>query len=616
MNQKGGSTYAKGGEIRGKVGKLLTSLEKAFKDKDRKKFNSISNDIHRISDNEGLNKKEYDKWDSIREKEMKYQIDNFGSTYAKGGGVGKSFSEILIDAERTIDGEDKTKDLQGQIGNIINVNGSPTGYGKLLSVNDEEATFEATQNPYYKKWKKEGKYASGKKISQSLLDMYDKENKRVGEIFTEPTYFAWNAFFFENGGSTYAEGGEIPYSKEIYDQNGVLIKVGDRLKGDWKSTRGSGKLYNVIEGVVINSKNYPVPAVGIMLNNGEKDYLKPEYDYSQSRFVLKGRSNDMNIGIEVVGSTYAKGGKLPNKKRWVNDLRKSFPKITEPQANDLYDKNFKGGSTYAEGGTINIPIEVQLQAKAMGMSYPITVDGNAEIDVKEIDRYIDKSYAEGGEISEEQIDEINELIAEFMRPINVDTEVWGFLKMARYDAETVNEKLEYISDARFKINVTDPMWQNLVGLQREIEEISSGSNYAEGGEINDYNFGYVIKDEDGDIIHESVFMHVGKNEADAKNKAKKYLEENKFDIIDGLEMGLEEDEVIIEIVSTYAEGGEIGLDTVKATKLHLGISDSEWSKMSLAERDEMRSQSYKNLKSGSPKKSKGWFSGELSFLNY
>jgi hypothetical protein len=107
------------------------------------------------------------------------------------------------------------------------------------------------------------------------------------------------------------------------------------------------------------------------------------------------------------------------------------------------------------------------------------------------------TYAEGGEISEEQIDEINELIAEFMRPINVDTEVWGFLKMARYDAETVNEKLEYISDARFKINVTDPMWQNLVGLQREIEEISSGSTYAEGGEIKTLKVGDIIKDEFG-----------------------------------------------------------------------------------------------------------------------
>tara|TARA_R110002126_G_scaffold253709_1_gene396826 strand:+ start:186 stop:692 length:507 start_codon:yes stop_codon:yes gene_type:complete len=89
-NSKGDSTYAEGGEVGEKVGKLLTSLDKALKDKELEKFNSISNEIHRISDNEGLNKKEYDKWDSIREKERKYQFDNFGSTYAEGGEIGKS----------------------------------------------------------------------------------------------------------------------------------------------------------------------------------------------------------------------------------------------------------------------------------------------------------------------------------------------------------------------------------------------------------------------------------------------------------------------------------------------------------------------------------------------
>jgi hypothetical protein len=83
----------------------------------------------------------------------------------------------------------------------------------------------------------------------------------------------------------------------------------------------------------------------------------------------------------------------------------------------------------------------------------------------------------------------------------------------------------------------------------------SNVKYAEGGEINDYNFGYVIKDEDGDVISESVFLMVGKNKEDAKKKAEKYIKDNKVDIIDSLESGLEEDEVSIEIVDTYAEGG-------------------------------------------------------------
>ena len=88
--------------------------------------------------------------------------------------------------------------------------------------------------------------------------------------------------------------------KEIYDQNNVIIKIGDRVKGYWNSTLRSGRFYDKIDGVVIDSKNYPVPAVGIILNNGDKDYLQPEYDYEKGKFVLKGRCNDMNIGIYVV----------------------------------------------------------------------------------------------------------------------------------------------------------------------------------------------------------------------------------------------------------------------------------------------------------------------------
>jgi mevalonate kinase len=64
-------------EIGKKVGKLLSNLEQALKEKDFDKFDSISNEIHRISDNEGLTDKEYNKWDSLREKERKYQSDKY-----------------------------------------------------------------------------------------------------------------------------------------------------------------------------------------------------------------------------------------------------------------------------------------------------------------------------------------------------------------------------------------------------------------------------------------------------------------------------------------------------------------------------------------------------------
>ena len=72
------------------------------------------------------------------------------------------------------------------------------------------------------------------------------------------------------------------------------------------------------------------------------------------------------------------------------------------EINEYLKDESKGGSKYADGGKINIPIDVKLKAKAMGVSYPVTVDGNAEIDVKEIDRYIGSkggsTYAEGGSI--------------------------------------------------------------------------------------------------------------------------------------------------------------------------------------------------------------------------
>ena len=58
---------------------------------------------------------------------------------------------------------------------------------------------------------------------------------------------------------------------------------------------------------------------------------------------------------------YEEGGKLPNKKRWITNLRKSFPKISEKQASDLYDTNFEK-PTYEEGGKLEPTIE-ELKAR-------------------------------------------------------------------------------------------------------------------------------------------------------------------------------------------------------------------------------------------------------------
>ena len=379
-----------------------------------------------------------------------------------------------------------------------------------------------------------------------------------------------------------AKGGEIPYSKEIYDQNGVLIKVGDRLKGDWKSTRGSGKLYNVIEGVVINSKNYPVPAVGIMLNNGEKDYLKPEYDYSQSRFVLKGRSNDMNIGIEVVGSTYAKGGEIKkyiivrgtkesekyyyqkgsneHNYKWLSSKKGAtiFTDIKEAEKYaDESDGDIVSLTTYAEGGTINIPIEVQLQAKAMGISYPITADGNAEIDVKEIDRYIDKSYAEGGEIYSGGVNILKNLIdRDLIKDKNGDH---------YYEAEDAITD----NDEKASFYALKNLWDNSLIKDesgdhfKEVTEYVGKarrhpvSTYAEGGKIKSTKISqghYKISLPNG---KETYIMYDPTrklwNEVDKDYRATGMVEETKWQILENISANQD----------TYAEGGEVLYDPIE-----------------------------------------------------
>jgi len=97
-----------------------------------------------------------------------------------------------------------------------------------------------------------------------------------------------------------------------------------------------------------------------------------------------------------------------------------------------------------------------------------------------------EKYADGGGVS----DEINDLIYEVMYPLDVTSQTWGALKMAYYDAETIEEKLEYIEDARFYTNIDDPLYYKLLDLERNIERIQSEETdedkYAKGGEIENF----------------------------------------------------------------------------------------------------------------------------------
>ena len=59
-------SYAKGGKIDSRVKNLLSKLQEAHMDMNNDKFDSISNEIHEISDNQGLNEEEYKAWDDLR----------------------------------------------------------------------------------------------------------------------------------------------------------------------------------------------------------------------------------------------------------------------------------------------------------------------------------------------------------------------------------------------------------------------------------------------------------------------------------------------------------------------------------------------------------------------
>ena len=79
-----GKQYAKGGKMDDghtskKINILLSKLKSAAKNGDEEKFDKISNQIHQISDNQGLTESEYNEWDEIRSKENEKRIVKFSN---------------------------------------------------------------------------------------------------------------------------------------------------------------------------------------------------------------------------------------------------------------------------------------------------------------------------------------------------------------------------------------------------------------------------------------------------------------------------------------------------------------------------------------------------------
>lgn len=66
---------ALGGKISSHVKNLLFELEQAYKAMNNDKFDSISNQIHEISDNQGLTQNEYEIWDDLREKNNEQRLN-------------------------------------------------------------------------------------------------------------------------------------------------------------------------------------------------------------------------------------------------------------------------------------------------------------------------------------------------------------------------------------------------------------------------------------------------------------------------------------------------------------------------------------------------------------
>jgi hypothetical protein len=86
--------FADGGEIASKLQVLFERMKKSLSTKNFNSFNNLSNKVHEISDAKGLTEKEYEVWDSLREKENELRMTAFlgKSKYAKGGNI-ENFSD-------------------------------------------------------------------------------------------------------------------------------------------------------------------------------------------------------------------------------------------------------------------------------------------------------------------------------------------------------------------------------------------------------------------------------------------------------------------------------------------------------------------------------------------
>jgi flagellin-specific chaperone FliS len=81
--------YADGGEISSKLQVLFEKMKNSLSSKNFNYFDKLSNEVHEISDTKGLTEKEYNTWDSLREKQNELRMTAFlgKSKFADGGNI-------------------------------------------------------------------------------------------------------------------------------------------------------------------------------------------------------------------------------------------------------------------------------------------------------------------------------------------------------------------------------------------------------------------------------------------------------------------------------------------------------------------------------------------------
>jgi hypothetical protein len=95
---KDSQTFADGGDIDSELKVLFEKMEKSLISKDFNSFNNLSNKVHEISDADGLTEKEYEVWDSLREKENELILTAFlgKSKFADGGTIKEIDQKIFM----------------------------------------------------------------------------------------------------------------------------------------------------------------------------------------------------------------------------------------------------------------------------------------------------------------------------------------------------------------------------------------------------------------------------------------------------------------------------------------------------------------------------------------